>query len=113
VRRQALYNILIEFGITMKLVWLIKICSNETCTKVHMNKLGLSPLFFNSALGYTTLMVQENQVGMRMSRIHQLLAYAGDVNILVENIGTINKNKETLIDTSQVVVLKVNAENTK
>jgi len=30
VKREVLYNILIEFGITMKLVWLIKICLNET-----------------------------------------------------------------------------------
>ena len=30
VRREVLYNILIEFGIPMKLVTLIKMCLNET-----------------------------------------------------------------------------------
>jgi hypothetical protein len=30
VRREVLYNILIEFGVPMKFVWLIKICLNET-----------------------------------------------------------------------------------
>jgi hypothetical protein len=30
VRREVLYNILIEFGITRKLVGLIKMCLNET-----------------------------------------------------------------------------------
>jgi hypothetical protein len=30
VRRDALYNILIEFSISMKLVRLIKMCLNET-----------------------------------------------------------------------------------
>jgi len=30
VRREVLYNILIEFGIPMKLVRLIKMCLNET-----------------------------------------------------------------------------------
>jgi hypothetical protein len=30
VRREVLYNILIEFGVPMKLVRLIKMCSNET-----------------------------------------------------------------------------------
>jgi hypothetical protein len=30
VRREVLYNILIEFGIAMKLVRLIKMCLNET-----------------------------------------------------------------------------------
>jgi hypothetical protein len=30
VRREVLYNIFIEFGVTMKLVRLIKMCLNET-----------------------------------------------------------------------------------
>jgi hypothetical protein len=33
-----LYNILIEFGVPMKLVRLIKMCLNETYTKVHIWK---------------------------------------------------------------------------
>jgi hypothetical protein len=32
------YNILIEFGIPMKLVRLIKMCLNETYGKVHIGK---------------------------------------------------------------------------
>jgi hypothetical protein len=34
VRREVLYNILIEFGIPMKLVRLIKMCLSETYTLV-------------------------------------------------------------------------------
>jgi len=34
VRRDLVYNILIYFGIPMKLVRLIKICLNETCIKL-------------------------------------------------------------------------------
>ena len=34
VRREVLYNILIEFGVHMKLVWLIKMCLNETYGRV-------------------------------------------------------------------------------
>jgi hypothetical protein len=34
VRREALYNILIEFGVPMKLVRLIKMCLKETYSKV-------------------------------------------------------------------------------
>jgi hypothetical protein len=34
VRREVLYNILIEFGVPMKLVRLIKMCLSETYTKV-------------------------------------------------------------------------------
>jgi hypothetical protein len=38
VRREAIYNILIEFGISMKLVRLIKMCLNETYREVHIGK---------------------------------------------------------------------------
>jgi hypothetical protein len=38
VRREILYNILIEFGIPMKLVRLIKMCLNETYSKVRIGK---------------------------------------------------------------------------
>jgi hypothetical protein len=38
VRQEVLYNILIEFGIPMKLVRLIKICLNETYSKVRIGK---------------------------------------------------------------------------
>jgi hypothetical protein len=35
VRREVLYNILIEFGVPMKLVRLIKMCLNETYSKIY------------------------------------------------------------------------------
>jgi hypothetical protein len=38
VRREVLYSILIEFGILRKLVGLIKMCLNETCSTVHIGK---------------------------------------------------------------------------
>jgi hypothetical protein len=41
VRREVLYNILIEFRVPMKLVGLIKICLNETHSKVLIGKLSL------------------------------------------------------------------------
>jgi hypothetical protein len=44
---------------------------------------------------------------------HQLLAYADDVNLLGDNIDTIEKNTETLIDASKEVGLEVNVEKTK
>jgi hypothetical protein len=34
-----LYNILIEIGITMKLVRLINMCLNETCSRVRVGRL--------------------------------------------------------------------------
>jgi hypothetical protein len=38
VRREVLYNILIEYGISMKLVKLIKISLNETYSRVRVGK---------------------------------------------------------------------------
>jgi hypothetical protein len=38
VRREALYNILIEFWVPMKLVTLIKMCLNETYSKLLIVK---------------------------------------------------------------------------
>jgi hypothetical protein len=38
VRREVLYNILIEFGVPMKLVRLIKMCLNETYSEVRITK---------------------------------------------------------------------------
>jgi hypothetical protein len=37
-RREALYNICIEFGIPRKLVGLIKMCLNKTYIRVHIGK---------------------------------------------------------------------------
>jgi len=44
VRRNVMYNILIEFGILTKLVRLIKMCLNETYIKVRVGK-NLSDMF--------------------------------------------------------------------
>jgi hypothetical protein len=40
-------------------------------------------------------------MGLKLNGTHQLLAYADDVNLLWDNIGTIKKNTETLIDASK------------
>jgi hypothetical protein len=52
-------------------------------------------------------------VGLKLNGTHQLLAYADDVNLLGDNIDTIKKNTETLIDVSKEVGIEINVEKTK
>jgi biotin operon repressor len=49
----------------------------------------------------------------KLNGTHQLLVYAHDVNMLGDNIDTIKKNTETLIDAIKDDGLEVNAEKTK
>jgi hypothetical protein len=85
IRREVLYNILIEFGIPLKVVRLIKMCLNETYSKVRTGKHFsdnfpiqnglkqgdvLPPMLYNFALEYVIRKVQENQVAGRSFRIN-------------------------------------------
>jgi hypothetical protein len=91
----------------MKLIQLIKMCLNETYSKVYISKhysdgfpiknglkegVALSPLLFNFVLEYAIRTIQKNEVGLKLNGTHQLMAYADNVNLLGDNIETIKKN---------------------
>jgi len=112
VRREVFNTILIEFGIPMKLVRLIKMCLNDICSTAwvgkHLSDIfpikndlkqrdDLSPLLFNFHLEKAIRRVQVNQDGLKLNGTQQLLVYANDVNLLGRSIHTVKKNTEALV----------------
>ena len=90
-----MYNVLHECGIPMKLVRLIKMCLNETYSRVRVGKVlfdifhiknclkqgdALPPLLFNFALEYAIGRVHVNQHGLKLNGTY-ILAFDDDVNV--------------------------------
>jgi len=128
VRREVLYKILIEFGISRKLVSLIKMSLTETYSRVRAGEnvsdgfpisnglkqgYALSPLLFNFALEYAIRRVQLTQDGLKLNGTHQLLACADDVNILGESIHTLKENAKALVAATRKNGLEISADKTK
>ena len=103
-----MYNILVEFGITMKQVRLIKMYLNESYSTVQVGKHlsdmfpikntlkkrdALSPLIFNFALEYAIKRDEVTQDGLKLNCTHQLLVYVDDVNILGGSVHTTKKKR--------------------
>jgi hypothetical protein len=123
VRRRVLYNILIEFGVPMKLIRLIKACLNEAYSKVRIGK-HLSDSFpiQNGLKQGDALFATPFQLCFRICHLDGVgkpgrteikwdtsaSALADDVNLLGDNIDTIKENIETLIDASKEVGLEIN-----
>jgi hypothetical protein len=50
------------------------------------------------------------EVGLKLNGTQQLLVYADDVNLLVDNIHTNKRNTQTVIDACKEVSLEINTE---
>ena len=124
----GLYNILIEFGIPMKVARLIKMCPSETYSRVRVgenlsdvipirnglkNGDALKPLLFNVSLEYIIKRVQVNQDGLKLNDAHWLLFYADDVIMLGGRVHTMKENAESLTVASKETGVDVNADKTK
>jgi hypothetical protein len=106
--REVLHTVLIEFGVPLKLVKLIKMCLNETCRKARTDKrlsdsfpiqnglkqgyiLSPFPVSFPSKYGIRE--VHENKSVLELNGTHELLVSAADVSSLSESVSIIHKNK--------------------
>jgi len=93
----------------VELVRLIKMCLNETYSRVLVDKhlsdmfpirkvlkqgKDLWPLLFNFALEYVIRRVQINQEGLNLKGTRQRPVYVDDVNMLGGSVHTIKKNTE-------------------
>ena len=123
-------NIVIQFSISAKLVRLIKMCLNKSCSRVRVDKHlsdmfpiknglkqgdALSRLFFNFALEYTIRRVQVNRDGLKLNGTHQPLVYVDGVNTVGVSVRTctIKKITEALVVASHEIGLEVNADKIK
>jgi hypothetical protein len=128
VKREILYNILIEFGIFIKREELIKTCLNESYSRVwvgkHLSDMfsvknalkqgdAISLLFFNFASDCAMRRVQVNRYGLKLNDAQQLLVYSDYINIFGGNVRTPNKNTTALLVGSNEIGLEVNADKTK
>ena len=64
---------------------------NEVNYLTKFNKINLP-------LEYAIRRVQVNQDGLKLNGTHQLLVYAGDVNVMAGSVHTIKKNKEIIFN---------------
>jgi hypothetical protein len=68
------------------------------------------PLLFNFTLECSIRKVRGNQVGLKLNGTHQLLVYAGGMNLVGNIIDTVNKNTETIVDAIKDVSFEIHIE---
>ena len=74
---------------------------------------ALSPLLFNFGLEYAIRKVQETYLGLYMNGTHQVLAYADNANLIGDDIRTIERNADVLLNACKDIGLAVNTGKSK
>ena len=116
VRTEVLYNTVIEFGIPMKLVRLVKMFLIGTYSRVRVGK-NLSDMFpvgnclkqgdapssllFKFSVTYSIGRILVNNNGLKLNGTYQFLVCADDVSIFGGSVHTINKNAESFVVASK------------
>ena len=123
VRREVLYSIFIEFGMPMKPVRVLKMCLNETYSRVRVGKNlsdifpirnslkqgdAVSPLLFNFALDHAIRRVQVNQDGLKLNGTHQF--WFKMMMLMGGSVHNTKENAEALVVASKKSGLEVNAD---
>jgi hypothetical protein len=69
--------------------------------------------FNDIVLEHAIKKVEENHVGIKLNGSHQLLVYAGNVNLSADSIHGSEKITEAVIEASMGVAIEINTEKAK
>ena len=74
---------------------------------------ALSPLLFNFALEYAIRKVQETNLGYDMNSSHQVLTYEDNVNLMGDDIRTIERRADMSLNSCSSIGLAPNISKSK
>jgi len=128
VTRKVLYNILIEFGIPEKILKLMKICLNETYTRIRLGKHLCNIIsyyeWFETRKGFISIafiicfrvhhLESSGKKGWLEIKWHKnVFGLSDDVNISGGSVYAIKENREALLVLIREIALEENVDKTK
>jgi len=128
LNRKKIWSLMEKFGIPKKLIKLSRLSVINSRCKVRVNGEmsedfgvdtgvrqgdGLSPILFNLALETALQQVKKSDVGIKIGKTINILAFADDVVIMAENIQDLKELTKTLIEETKKVGLTINEKKTK
>jgi len=131
IARNTLWNVMVQLGISAKLVRMVKACMQNSRCKVKFNSVlseeftvntgvrqsdFLSPVLFNIALGSVVREILQNELqGLNIGQGKQisLVGYADDIVVIAETEDSFKRTTEMLIDAAKKIGLIINENKTK